>query len=174
MIVATPAGAGDVIASSGGLKHEIMMAAMGFEPEIVIMSPDTPRTLMVVGVKSGLGDPAITASQLKAYMASMSCPTGLLVTPDRFQVYRHTYSGHGTDAVRKVAEVPTAHILDISPAHSHGLEFERFVQRWLEQLQARAARIPADVQQVIEENILPALDSGVIRAARPRWPRIAS
>jgi hypothetical protein len=147
---------------------------MAFAPDIVVMSPDSPRTLLVVEVKAGTGDFANAEEQMKTYMVSMSAPTGLLITPERARIYRHTYSSHTPAAVIVAADVTTSDLLGASYAHVRGPEFERVVQGWLERLQGRTVQMPAVTRQAIEENILPALGSGVVRAARPTRRRVAS
>jgi hypothetical protein len=47
-------------------------------------------------------------------------------------------------------------------------ELERAVQSWLEGLQAGTEGVPKDVKDILEENILPAIYNGEIRAAEPK------
>ncbi len=148
------------------------MVHMAFEPDMVVVSTDSPRTLLVV--KTGTESQANVEEQLKAYMASVNSPSGLFVTPERIRIYRHTYASHTPGAVVVVADLAATDLLGVSHMPVRGLDFERFVQGWLERLQARTEQIPDDSRQLIEENILPALDSGVVRAARPNRRRIAS
>src|SRR3989442_325487 len=135
---------------------------MAFQPDIVVTNPDSPKALLVAEVKTGPADVAAADAQLRAYMASMGCPTGLLVTPERIRLYRHTYTGYSLQAVQLVAGFPTRDVLAAVGSSTTYSGLERLVQEWLEDLKFKqhTLELPSHVREPIEENLLPALAAG--------------
>jgi Uma2 family endonuclease len=150
---------------------------MGFIPDITVQERDWYRDRLVVGVDDDNADLAARAAEIKAYMDKSRVPEGLLVSPTHFRVYRNMY-GRPPDAVTEVADFPTERVMGRLPSQTQGPEFEDFVQRWLERLQAEFLNgrivLPPDVREVVEWEIMPQLYVGEIGATGPRWPTVAS
>lgn len=142
---------------------------MTFQPDILVLSSDSSRPLLVVEVKNAKSEALGSEEQLKSYMGRMNVPTGVVVTPQRFQIFRHSYSSHSPDAILKIAELPTNAVITMPHLTTQEWELERAVQTWLESLRAGTEAMPIAVRDVLEENILPAIYNGQIRAAEPRW-----
>jgi len=134
---------------------------------------------VVAEVKLVLGDADAAERQLTRYMFGMRCPVGMLVTPDRVRGYRDTYREQGEGSVERVVEFETPPSLakEIPPLEGSSAEratlFERAVQSWVERLAqgSELADLPPDARQALEENVLPALRRGEVRAGHPRWRR---
>lgn len=141
---------------------------MDFRPDIFVLDPDLWRTAIVVEVKTNDAEPPSGVPQLKSYMDWNSCPVGLLITPKRFRIFRHTFTSRSSDAVSEVANFPTELVIEVPSGELREPVFEDLVQSWLERLQAWQVRLPSDVRQPIEEIIIPYLQSAEIRAAHPR------
>jgi len=58
----------------------------------------------------------------------------------------------------------------------HGLEFESRVQKWLETIKQTPSleNLPDDLAELLSEPVMSLIQLGEIRAAGPRWRRIAS
>ena len=145
---------------------------MGFIPDITVQERDWYRDRLVVGVDDDNADLAARAAEIKAYMDKSRVPEGLLVSPTHFRVYRNMY-GRPPDAVTEVADFPTERVMGRLPSQTQGPEFEDFVQRWLERLQAGFLNgnvaLPPDVREIVEREIMPQLYVGEIGATGPRW-----
>ncbi|MEY4575496.1 MAG: hypothetical protein RL701_199 [Pseudomonadota bacterium] len=149
---------------------------MAFEPDIIVHGPE--GTTLVVEVKATEHAGSDAAEQLKHYMAGMSIPLGLLVTPRKLVLYRDKYVGTADGSIEEVGAYSLADILspprtaneELADPRNRGLAFEEAVQHWLERLstESDATAIPADVRDALETHILPVLRAGEVRAAGPR------
>src|ERR1035438_745352 len=110
---------------------------MPFEPDIIVTGPDPSDVALVVEVKLASRSLEDSERQLKAYMASLRSPVGLLVTPERLRLYQDLYLPSLEDSITKVGEFDVNHILRFRPTQNpkaDSLDFERNVQSWLEGL----------------------------------------
>jgi hypothetical protein len=143
-------------------------------PDIVVTRPDSPEILLVVEVK-GTADKKRSEGALKSYMVHVSCPVGMLVTPEQVRFYRNRYTDYGPQAVELIAECPTSELLGTVPQKALAeseLELERSVEERLERLQAGSDQSwPSAVREAIESSVLPAVSGGIVRAGGPRWRR---
>jgi Type I restriction enzyme R protein N terminus (HSDR_N) len=150
-------------------------------PDIVVTSPDG-EYLMIVEVKTNdTGDLDQNAvGQLKHYMSYFGCSVGLIVSGDRVVLLRDSLEKfHGESiAVVGEAKLPTSLL---PPADEQwkdipDLEFESRVQRWLEKLKrpSNVENLPDDLRKLLGEPIMSLLQWGEVRAARPRWSRVAT
>lgn len=112
---------------------------------------------------------------LKEAMARLSCPVGLLVTPEVLRVYSDRYiSDVPDDSIELVAELDSRPFL---PLKSNGRQFneqqfEDAVQRWLESLpETFSSDSISDphVAGILATFIVPAVASGQVSAAGPRY-----
>lgn len=145
---------------------------MEFLPDIIVASEGSPRVLLVVDAKLTRGDLDQAVRQLKRYMVGMSCPGGLLVSPDEITIFRNQYRGPDEGSVELVGAYPITAVF--RPARSE-FDFERAVQEWLEHLAfTGAARgLSPELCNALEEHVIPLLQQGEVRAAHPREARRA-
>ncbi len=142
---------------------------MGFQPDILVTTPDEPRVSLVVEAKVHLPNLDRTEAQLKEYMVSMQCPIGVLITPEHMWLYRDSYSARVPESVRRVGKYSIKSLWR-EPPPAEGSRFETFVQHWLEDLaKTQAQELPNDLRDALREHILPAITSGDMHAAHPRY-----
>ena len=147
---------------------------MDFRPDIFVVDPELWRNFLVVKATTSDAEPPRGVAQLKSYMNSNGCRVGLLVTPKRFRIFRHSFNSDSADAVTEIANFPTDLVIEIPPGELRESAFEDLVQGWLERLQAWQVRLPSEVRRPIEENIVAYLYPAEIRAAHPREQPVAT
>ena len=140
---------------------------MEFSPDILITTPE--GVTLVVEAKVTLPNLERTEQDLKRYMFQMQCRIGLLITPDRMWLYRDFYTTRSPQSVQRVGEYD-AKLLWQQPPPSQDGQFEIFVQQWLEYLPAQPTQeLPKELREALLEYVLPAVTSGEVRAAHPRY-----
>jgi hypothetical protein len=141
---------------------------MAFEPDIVITGPE--GITLVVEAKVTLHNLTRTEQELKQYMVRMRCPIGLLITPEHMWLYRDFYTVDSTQSVQRVGEFDVAKLWHRKPP-ALGVDFEAFVQQWLEELGAEYPNreLPRELNEALGEYILPAVATGDMRAAHVRY-----
>ena len=140
---------------------------MEFSPDILITTPE--GVTLVVEAKVTLPNLERTEQDLKRYMFQMQCRIGLLITPDRMWLYRDFYTTRSPQSVQRVGEYD-AKLLWQQPPPSQDSQFEIFVQQWLEYLPAQPTEeLPKELREALQEYVLPAVTSGEVRAAHPRY-----
>jgi len=136
-----------------------------FQPDIIVTGPD--GVTLVAEAKVSLPNLERTEEQLRHYMFGMQCPTGILITPRRMWVYRDLYSSPPN--VERVGEFDMTGVWQRRPP-TDASSFELFVQEWLERVAQQPTKdLPHDVAEVLREYIVPAVASGDVRAAHPRY-----
>ena len=139
---------------------------MAFEPDIIITTPDD--RIMVIEAKVAMNDLPRTEEALKRYMVAMQYPFGLLITPEKGWVYRDSYSSLSPASVRQVEEFDSTPIWRQNPPREP-LEFEAFVQRWIEELgDFPTQSLPPHFKDIVQSYVLPAIAGGEVKAAHPR------
>jgi hypothetical protein len=146
---------------------------MAFEPDIIVTGPDGSEVALVVEVKLSSRSLENSERQLKAYMASLRSPVGLLVTPERLRLYRDRYLPSVEDSITEVGEFDVNDILRFRPTQNtkaDSLDFERNVQSWLEGLSTESglSGLPPEFKRAAQMYIVPALTQGVVRSGHPR------
>jgi len=142
---------------------------MAFQPDILVTALDEPRVSLVVEAKVRMPDFQRTETELKRYMVGMQCPIGMLITPDYMWLYRDSYTSRFPDSVQRVGKYSMKGIWREAPP-AQGQQFEVFVQHWLEELaKTPAIELPHDLRDELRNYILPAIASGDVRAAHPRY-----
>jgi hypothetical protein len=145
---------------------------MPAQADIIVSSPDSTEVKLVVEAKVGAFDRQSAEKQLKNFMLQMHCPLGLLVSPQRLWVYVDRFTSDSEDSIEGLGEFDITGLVRFSSAAiTDGIAFENAVQSWLENLSAGVIRkLPTDpkLQEVINHYILPAVETGIVRAAGPR------
>jgi hypothetical protein len=143
------------------------MATMAFQPDILITTPD--GVTLVVEAKVVLSDLERTEEGLKRYMLGMRVPIGLLITPQRMWLYRDFYTDQSPQSIQRIGEYNLTRVWR-QPPPSQAAPFETFVQHWLEDLPKRLTmEAPDELQEALQEYVLPAVANGDVRAAHPRY-----
>jgi hypothetical protein len=102
-------------------------------------------------------------------MVGMQCPIGVLITPEHMWIYRDSYTDRSPESVRRVGKYSLKSLWR-EPPPAQGPQFETFVQHWLEDLaKAPERELPSDLRDALREYILPAIASGDMHAAHPRY-----
>ncbi len=139
---------------------------MAFEPDIIISTPD--GRIMVIEAKVAMKDLQRTEEDLKRYMVGMQYPFGLLITPEKGWVYRDSYYSLSPASIERVEEFDSVPIWRQIPPRDP-LEFEAFVQRWIEDLADFPTQsLPPRLNEIVQGYVVPAIASGSVRAAHPR------
>ena len=150
---------------------------MASYPDILVTSPDSPQILMAVEARLDRKALEGAIQQLRHYMAKMSCPVGLLVLPDALYIFRNRYTGIEENAIEQIGHYQMSEAFQrfARASTEHGVKakgrlFESYVQQWLEHLPTSddVERFAPELKDALETHVLPALESGVVRAAGPR------
>lgn len=150
-------------------------------PDIVVVSPDGEYLIIVeVKLNDSVSRRQDTIEQLKRLMASIGCSVGLAVTGENIFLLRDSLEKSHGESIDVVGEAKLPDYLLPSADEQwkgvRALEFESRVQRWLEQLKqtSNMETLPKDLRGLLGEPIMSLLRLGEIRAAGPRWSRVAS
>ncbi len=149
-------------------------------PDIVVMSPEG-EYLIVVELK--VDDRSVkhqhVIRQIKQIMASTGCSTGLLIAGESVILLRDSLEKFNGESIYIAGEAKLPNSL-LPPADEQwkgepAIEFESQVQRWLEKLKltTRMDNFPSDLCNLLDESIMNLLQIGEVRAAHPRWSKIA-
>lgn len=140
-------------------------------PDIVVNAEG--RRLLAVEVKAS-GDLERAARQMTSYMGRLPYPAGMVVVGREMEILVRDFAAGG---VAVVGPFPTAGLegLGTPPAGPDAdAVYAARVQRWLVSLRDPRAmeEIPEPLRSALADWVLPALESGEVRAAGPR-PAVA-
>ena len=113
-------------------------------------------------------------------MVSMGCSVGLAITGNHIFLLRDSLEKSHGESITVVGEAMLPeHLLPSADEQWKGersLEFESRVQQWLEKLKQtpNLEDLPNDLGELLGESIISLIRLGDIRAAGPRWSRVAS
>ncbi|MEG4987510.1 type I restriction enzyme HsdR N-terminal domain-containing protein [Microcoleus sp. BR0-C5] len=148
------------------------------QPDIIVTSQDG-EYLIIVEVKLKNISVKNAIAQLKHTMASIGCSVGLVVAGDRVILLRDSLEKYNGESIHIVGEanLPDS-LLPLADEQWKGdpaIEFESRVQRWLEKLKLTASieNLPNDLRNLLGESIISLLRIGEVRAAGPRWSKVA-
>ena len=146
---------------------------MPAQADIIVSSPDSTEVKLVVEAKLQVPDLKGTEHKFKNFMLQLRCPLGLLVTPQRVWVYLDRFTSYSEDSIERLGEFDITGLIKFQPpAPGGGAAFENAVQTWLEDDLASSA-LRGQVKdpkllEIINHYILPAVETGIVRAAGPR------
>ena len=149
-------------------------------PDIVVTSPDG-EYLIIVEIKpnnSSVADQSVI-EQLRYLMASTSCSAGLAVSGEHIFLLRDSLEKPHGESIDVVGEARLPDSLlppsDEQWQEARALEFASRVQQWLEQLKltSNLENLPDGLRALLAEPIMSLLRFGEIRAAGPRWNKVA-
>jgi hypothetical protein len=145
---------------------------MPAQADIIVSSPDSTEVKLVVEARLETPNLPETEHQLKNFMLQLRCPLGLLVSPQRLWVYLDRFTSYSEDSIERLGEFNIEGLIKSNPpASSSGVAFENAVQAWLEDLSRNTTRgrvRDPKLREVIDHYIIPAVETGVVRAAGPR------
>jgi|SRR5271154_4365615 hypothetical protein len=148
---------------------------MPAQADIIVSSADATEVKLVVEAKLRLANLPETEHRLKSFMLQLGCPLGLLVSPQRLWVYLDRFTSYSEDSVERLGDFNVEGLIKFqSPAAQDGenhYAFENAVQDWLESLSTAGTleRVKdPKLFEIIRHYILPAVETGVVRAAGPR------
>jgi len=145
---------------------------MPAQADIIVSSPDSTEVKLVVEAKLQIPDLQETEHQLKNFMLQLRCPLGLLISPKRLWVYLDRFTSYSEDSIERLGEFDIEELIKFQlPAMGGGVAFENAVQSWLEDLSSNATRSQVKdpkLRELINHYILPAVETGIVRAAGPR------
>jgi hypothetical protein len=148
---------------------------MPAQADIIVSSPDATEVKLVVEAKLKIPNLRETEHRLKAFMLRLSCPLGLLVTPQHLWVYLDRFTSYSEESVELLGEFEVEGLIRFQSPVAEGSEaghaFENAVQNWLESLSTTSTQErmkDPKLLNVVSHYILPAIETGVIRAAGPR------
>jgi hypothetical protein len=145
---------------------------MPAQADIIVSSPDSTEVKLVVEAKLRRFDMRTAEKQLKNFMLLMRCPLGLLISPERLWIYIDRFISDSEDSIEKLGEFDISGLMRFgSSAVADSIAFENAVQAWLEDLSANVSRNPPidpKLREIVNHYILPAVESGIVRAAGPR------
>jgi hypothetical protein len=145
---------------------------MPAQADIIVSSPDSTEVKLVVEAKLRISDLPNTEHQLKNFMLQLRCPLGLLVSPQRLLVYLDRFTSDSEDSIERIGDFDITGVVKPRPsATGDAVAFENAVQAWLEGLSGASKRDRVrdpKLLEIINHYILPAVETGVVRAAGPR------
>ncbi len=145
---------------------------MPAQADIIVSSPDSTEVKLVVEAKLETPNLRETEHQLKNFMLQLRCPLGLLVSPQRLWVYLDRFTSYSEESIEFLGEFNIEGLIKFHlPATGGGVAFENAVQAWLEDLSNDTARSQVQdpkLREIINHYILPAIETGIVRAAGPR------
>ena len=145
---------------------------MPAQADIIVSSPDSTEVKLVVEAKLETPNLRETEHQLRNFMLQLRCPLGLLVSPQRLWVYLDRFTSYSEDSIERLGEFNIEGLIRFHvPATGGGIAFENAVQSWLEDLSSDTTRGQVQdpkLREIINHYILPAIETGIVRAAGPR------
>jgi hypothetical protein len=148
---------------------------MTTEIDIIVSGPDSTDVRLVVEAKLDIRDLRPVEDQLKRAMVRLACPLGLIITPEKLVAFLDSYRSAGPESVDKLGEFRISHLLEYQPAGREPAEARRFesaVQKWLEDLPQTSNRERVGdprLWEVLNTYVVPAIETGMVRAAAPRY-----
>ncbi|SRR6266446_5312074 len=144
---------------------------MPAQADIIVSSPDSTEVKLVVEAKLQIPNLQETEHQLKNFMLQLRCPLGLLMSPQRLWVYLDRFTSYSEDSVERLGEFNIEGLIKFRSPAGDEVAFENAVQHWLEDISSSATRGQVKdpkLREVINHYILPAVETGIVRAAGPR------
>jgi hypothetical protein len=143
---------------------------MAFIPDVIVTTDYSPATIALVaevkGVAASLDEAALP---LKQYMLRMSCPVGIILTPQVLRIYKDRFLARTVDSIVLVGDFPSGELLKARKPVTE-LAIESALFEWLEEVAETGQARVRDVhlKSVIDEHILPSISGGRVSVVHPR------
>jgi hypothetical protein len=151
----------------------VSLTRMPAQADIIVSSPDSTEVKLVVEAKLQSFELQKTERQFKNFMLQLRCPLGLLVSPQRLRVYQDRFTSDSENSIELVGDFDITGLIRFQPPSTGaGVAFEKAVQSWLEDDLSRSTSQnqvkDPKLLEIINHYILPAVETGVVRATGPR------
>ena len=84
---------------------------MAFIPDVVVTTDYSPATIALVAEAKGLtADLDEVGNQLKHYMLQMSCPVGIIFTPQVLRIYKDRFINRSEESIELIGEFPSVEL----------------------------------------------------------------
>src|SRR4051812_9855967 len=84
---------------------------MAFFPDVVVTTDYSPATIALVAEAKGLtADLDDVGRQLKHYMLQMSCPVGIIFTPQVLRIYKDRFVNRSEETIDLIGEFPSVEL----------------------------------------------------------------
>jgi len=144
---------------------------MAFTPDVIVTTDYSPATIALVAeAKDATASLDEAALQLKHYMLQMSCPVGIIFTPQTLRIYKDRFLERSENSIELVGDFPTHELLKVwQPVAGAELAVECVLVNWLDHLARTGEVLVSDprLKSAIEEYILPAVSGGRVSIAHP-------
>jgi hypothetical protein len=144
---------------------------VAFIPDVIVITDYSPATVALVGeAKANTVSLDEAAVPLKQYMLRMSCPVGIIFTPQVLRIYKDRFLGRTQDSIELIGDFPSG---ELFKSHQPGAGPESGVEsalvEWLDELAHRGQVQVGDLQlkSAIAEHILPAISGGRVSVVHP-------
>src|SRR5436305_159056 len=146
--------------------------------DIVVRSSDSNELRLICEVRMQAREIPAAERQLKEAMARLSCPLGLLFTPEILRIYSDRYTSYvSSESVELLGEFESRSLLRFlyppkPESQLNEQQFQEAVQQWLESLpEAYSSDVVSDTRLsgILAAFIVPAVASGHVSAAAPRY-----
>ena len=147
-----------------------------FEPDIIVTEPgDYAKRFIVIEVKAHPAALMRVEDDLRRYMVRNNFPLGLLVAPGEIRIYRNRFENYTESSVHLLGAFALAEFDDFASAstsdRSAMARLEDAVQAWIQRLPSpeTLAAMPSPLREVIEDEVVPYVVGGDVRAAHHRY-----
>jgi|SRR5215467_1222623 len=82
---------------------------MPAEIDIIVSGPDSIGAQLIVETKLHVADLLAAEARLRNAMLQLSCPVGLIVTPERIWVYADEFRSTTPESIERVGEFAVSH-----------------------------------------------------------------
>src|SRR5579863_8673223 len=146
---------------------------MPAQADIIVSSRDSTEVKLVVEAKLQSSELQKTEQQFKNFMLQLRCPLGLLVSPQRLRVYHDRFTSDSENSIELLGDFDIAGMIQFqSSSTGAAVAFEKAVQSWLEddlsRIASRSQVKDRKLLEIIDHYILPAVETGIVRATGPR------
>jgi hypothetical protein len=147
---------------------------MPAQADIIVSSPDSTEVKLVVEAKLQISDLRESEHQLKSFMLQRRSPLGLLVSPQRLWIYLDRFTSYSEDSIERLGEFDVNGLIKFqTPATGSEVAFENAVQAWLEddlyESVSRGQVQNPKLLEIVSHYLLPAVETGIVRATGPRY-----
>jgi len=144
---------------------------MASTPDVIVTADYSPATIVLVAeAKEATGNLDEAALPLKHYMLQMSCPVGIIFTPQVLRIYKNRFLGRSEDSIQMVGDFPSSELFKSrQPAAGVESALKSALIQWLDELAATGQVRVNDprLKLAIGEYILPAVSGGFVSIAHP-------
>lgn len=144
---------------------------MASTPDVIVTADYSPATIVLVAeAKEETGNLDEVAVSLKHYMLQMSCPVGIILTPQTLRIYKNRFLGRAEDSIQLVGDFPSGELFKLrQPAAEVESALKSTLVQWLDELANTGQVRVSDprLKSAIGEYILPAVSGGFVSIAHP-------